>query len=148
MSKQNLAVTANKDTEYFVTGNYDLNRFKVMDGNNEVSGSTANVDMFSEDDEDIYQQDLVAWVSCTTMHMPYTENVPMTSGIRHGFSLHPINFFDENPSMDMPSYLRVMADEVDAGTRGCPDNCEEHDPVGFEQVCTPPQMDCSHHFEG
>lgn len=148
MSKQNMAVTIRKESEQFATGAYDLNRFKVHDADgNEIDGSQMNVDMMAADDENIVQQDLVAWVACTTWHYPSSENVPMTSGIRHGFSLEPMNFFDENPSMDMPSYLRVMADEV--GTeRGCPDACEEHDPSGFERVCTPPQIDCTHNFAG
>jgi Cu2+-containing amine oxidase len=143
MSLQNMAVTVRKEDEVHVTGDYDLNRFTVGG----QSGSQANVDMMSGD-ESIVQQDLVAWVACTTHHYPNSENVPMTSGIRHGFSLEPFNFFDENPSMDMPSYLRVMADEVSAGERGCPDACEEADPAGFEQVCTPPSIDCTHSFAG
>lgn len=138
MSQQNMAVTVRKDSEYYVTGSYDLNR---------LDSSQNNVDMMCSDDEDIVQKDLVAWVACTTWHYLHTENVPMTSGIRHGFSLEPVNFFDENPSMDMPSYLRVMADEV-GNERGCPDDCDTSDPAGFEKVCTPPQIDCAHHFAG
>merc|ERR1712224_673326 len=113
-----------------------------------VQGSQANVDMMVADNQNIVQQDLVAWVACTTWHYPNSENMPMTSGIRHGFSLEPMNFFDENPSMDMPTYLRVMAGEVDAGIRGCPNNCETSNPSGFEKVCTPPSIDCTHNFEG
>merc|ERR1711907_301487 len=139
MSKQNMAVTVHKDSEYHVTGDYDLNRFKVTLANGTVvDGSQNNVDKMVEDDQNIEQADLVAWVACTTWHYPNSENVPMTSGIRHGFSLEPMNFFDENPSMDMPSYLRVMPHEVDAGERGCPDNCQTEDPSGWEKVCSPP----------
>lgn len=148
MSKQNMAVTVHKDEEYYVTGDYDLNRFKVLDADgNQIDGSQNNVDMMVADNQNIEQQDLVAWVACTTWHYPYSENVPMTSGIRHGFSIEPMNFYDENPAMDMPSYMRVMADEVGA-ERGCPENCEEKNPAGWEKVCLPPDMDCSHSFAG
>merc|ERR1712176_180649 len=103
MSKQNMAVTVYKDSEYYVTGDYDLNRFKVTQADGTVvDGSQNNVDMMVADNQSIVQEDLVAWVSCTTWHYPHSENVPMTSGIRHGFSLRPTNFYDENPSMDMP----------------------------------------------
>lgn len=148
LSRQNMAVTVHKDSEYHVTGDYDLNRFKVTLANGTmVDGSQNNVDKMVEDNQNIEQQDLVAWVACATLHFPDSENVPMTNGMRHGFSLVPMNFYDENPSMDMPSYLRVMADEVGA-VRGCPDSCEEHNPSGWEKVCTPPSVDNTHVFAG
>merc|ERR1712012_1517173 len=103
--------------------------------------------MMTKDDENIVQRDLVAWVTCATHHYPNTENMPMTNGIRHGFTLEPMNFYDENPAMDMPSYLRVMASEV-GHERGCLDNCEEQNPAGFGKVCVPPSIKCDHDFAG
>jgi len=148
-SKQNMAVTKHKDSEYWATGNYDLNRFQV----NGQPGSQMNTDQMAQDNEDIVQQDLVAWVALATMHYPTAENMPMTNAIRHGFSIQPWNFFDENPSMDMPHYLRVMGEEVGAGVRNCQlvnghyENCVKEDPPAVPS-CQPPSVDRTHNFEG
>jgi len=147
VSKQNLAVTLHKDDEYHATGDYDLNRVKVMKEGVLVDGSQMNIDMMMSDNENLEQQDLVAWVACATMHYPTSENMPMTNAMRHGFSIHPWNFFNENPTMDMPHYLRVMADEVGDGVRGCTENCIKEDPPDVPG-CTPVAADLSHNFAG
>jgi len=143
-SKQNLAVTVTKDTEYHLTGNYDLNRF-YMDAALQTHGSEMNVDMMVSDDENIVQKDLTVWLGLATMHYPTSENMPMTNGIRHGFSLHPHNFFDENPTMDMPNYMRMMPGE--SGERGCEDNCQKADLPSNPQCNTRPD-DVEHSFAG
>lgn len=56
---------------------------------------------FIEDDENIVNQDLVAWVSVGLMHIPHSEDIPVTTttGNSAGFFLRPFNYFDEDPSM-------------------------------------------------
>ena len=84
-AKQMLAVTQYKETEADATGHYDLNRLDDPQGpfDRMVDG------------ENIEQTDIVAWVTMTAMHLPTSEDYPMTNVIHHGFTLSPHNFFDE-----------------------------------------------------
>merc|ERR1712228_980602 len=128
------------------TGSYDMNRLMV-DGS---EGSQGNVEMYSNDDESIVQQDLVLWLGLATHHLPTSENMPMTSGIKHGFSIMPWNFHDEQPTMDMPIYLRMMPGESgergDDGSAECA-SCVSSD-IPSAPTCTPRTEDCTHSFAG
>merc|ERR1711972_316636 len=144
-SKQNLAVTVHKESENYVTGDFDLNRFQINTGGVIASGSEMNVDQMVSDNQNIVQQDQVLWLGLATMHYPNSENMPMTTGVRHGFSIHPFNFFDENPTMDMPSYMRMMPNE--SGERGCEANCQKADLPASPQCITPAE-NLEHKFAG
>ncbi|XP_030402412.1 amiloride-sensitive amine oxidase [copper-containing] [Gopherus evgoodei] len=56
---------------------------------------------FIRNDENIENQDLVAWVTVGFLHIPHAEDVPNTAtpGNAVGFFLRPFNFFDEDPSV-------------------------------------------------
>lgn len=56
---------------------------------------------FYQDDDNIRNEDLVAWVTVGLMHMPHTEDIPntATSGNTASFYLRPYNYFEEDPSM-------------------------------------------------
>lgn len=56
---------------------------------------------FYADDENIRNEDLVAWVTVGLMHVPHTEDVPntATAGNTASFFIRPYNYFDEDPSM-------------------------------------------------
>lgn len=130
-ANQMLGVTVHKEDEQSATGFYDLNRLDDPQGD------------FSRyvDGESIIQQDLVAWIALTALHLPTSENMPMTNNIVHGFTLSPHNFFDENPSMDLPHYLRMHPTEAEGDMR------KEDLPV--VDVCTPFEFDSlTHTFAG
>lgn len=104
---QMLSVTKYKDEEQTCTGAYDLNRM------NDPQGPHENF----VDGESIVQEDLVAWVALTILHLPIAENMPMTNVVKHGFTLAPWNFFDEDPAMDLRHYLRMYEAEVPGDNR-------------------------------
>lgn len=126
-AKQMLSVTKYKEDEQTLSGPYDLNRLDDPQG--------AFDDMV--DGDNIEQEDIVAWVTMTALHLPAAEDYPMTNQINHGFTLLPNNFFDENAAMDMPHYLRMM-DSSDTRT--------ENPPAVPE--CVPPTFDMEHTFAG
>jgi hypothetical protein len=65
----------------------------------------------------------------------------MTNNILHGFTIGPHNFFDENPAMDLPHYLRMHPTEAAGDTR-----MEDLPSVG---ACTPSEFDSlTHTFAG
>jgi Cu2+-containing amine oxidase len=130
-ARQMLGVTVYKENEQTLTGFYDLNRLDDPQGDfyNYVDG------------ESIVQEDLVAWVTMTALHLPTSENMPMTNNILHGFTIGPHNFFDENPAMDLPHYLRMHPTEAAGDTR-----MEDLPSVG---TCTPTEFDSlTHTFAG
>ncbi|XP_041824098.1 amiloride-sensitive amine oxidase [copper-containing] isoform X2 [Melanotaenia boesemani] len=63
--------------------------------------------------EDIVNQDLVAWVTVGFLHVPHSEDIPNTAtpGNAVGFFLRPFNFFDEDPSLTSKSTVIVRPDE-------------------------------------
>eukprot|EP00927_Polykrikos_kofoidii_P084832 TRINITY_DN9053_c0_g1_i2.p1 TRINITY_DN9053_c0_g1~~TRINITY_DN9053_c0_g1_i2.p1 ORF type:complete len:948 (+),score=134.45 TRINITY_DN9053_c0_g1_i2:77-2920(+) len=132
-AKQMLAVTKYKESEESLSGFYDLNR---------LADPQVSLDSYING-ESIVQQDLVAWVSLATLHYPTSENMPMTNRINHGIALEPWNFFDENPSMDMPNYLRMHPGEND---QVIVDAKNTDEPSGAP--CVPPSVDRAHEFAG
>ena len=51
--------------------------------------------------ENIDNEDMVAWVTMGMLHIPHSEDIPNTAtpGSVASFQLRPFNFFDEDPSM-------------------------------------------------
>jgi len=127
-AKHMLHVTVQKDTEDSISGKYDMNR---LDSPQFPFEETA------VDGESIVQQDLVAWVTLTSLHLPTSENFPMTNMMSHGFKLAPHNYFDENPAMDLPHFLRMHPTEAEGDTR------KEDLPVVPE--CSPVKYDTTTH---
>ncbi|KAK3699890.1 hypothetical protein QZH41_016553, partial [Actinostola sp. cb2023] len=87
-----VAVTRYKDSERQSSSQYNQN-----------APTDPHVDFrdFLADNEDIVNQDLVAWVTTGMMHIPHSEDVPTTAtvGSSAGFYLRPFHYFDEDPSM-------------------------------------------------
>uniref|UniRef100_A0A8C0K130 Amine oxidase n=1 Tax=Canis lupus dingo TaxID=286419 RepID=A0A8C0K130_CANLU len=56
---------------------------------------------FLHNNENIENEDLVAWVTVGFLHIPHSEDIPNTStpGNSVGFLLRPFNFFPEDPSL-------------------------------------------------
>ncbi|TNN29313.1 Amiloride-sensitive amine oxidase [copper-containing] [Liparis tanakae] len=64
---------------------------------------------YIRNNEDIVNQDLVAWVTVGFLHVPHSEDIPNTAtpGNAVGFFLRPFNFFDEDPSVASRSTVIV-----------------------------------------
>ncbi|ELK05181.1 Amiloride-sensitive amine oxidase [copper-containing] [Pteropus alecto] len=56
---------------------------------------------FLRNNENIEDEDLVAWVTVGFLHIPHSEDIPNTAtpGNSVGFLLRPFNFFPEDPSL-------------------------------------------------
>lgn len=56
---------------------------------------------FLRNNENIENEDLVAWVTVGFLHIPHSEDIPNTAtpGNAVGFLLRPFNFFTEDPSL-------------------------------------------------
>nr|KAF6283941.1 hypothetical protein mPipKuh1_010030 [Pipistrellus kuhlii] len=56
---------------------------------------------FLRNNENIEEEDLVAWVTVGFLHIPHSEDIPNTAtpGNSAGFLLRPFNFFPEDPSV-------------------------------------------------
>jgi hypothetical protein len=65
--------------------------------------------------------------------------MPMVNMIEHGFTLKPWNFFDANPTMDLPHYLRINPGETDR------EGVEDYPTV---DKCEPKTQDIDHFFSG
>ena len=65
---------------------------------------------FTEDNEGIEDEDLVAWVTVGLMHVPHSEDIPNTATAANSasFYLRPYNYFDEDPSMSSHDALLIL----------------------------------------
>ena len=102
-SKYQLAVTKYKDDERYgssIYNQYSMNR-PVFD-----------FDEYVNDNENIGNQDLVAWVPLGVLHIPNTEDIPVTvtTGNRFSFFVRPFGYFDEDPSMSSTNAVQATAD--------------------------------------
>ena len=93
--KYHCAVTKRKDEETDGTSSiYDIRR------PTDPRGGLLNM----MNDENIRNEDLVAWVNAKFIHVPTSEDVPMTNGVDTGFVLKPFNYFDTTPTFDLPGH--------------------------------------------
>lgn len=88
-TKYHLAVTKHHDEEYRVNSPYDL-----YDPWN--PSPTQNLDIFLSDQENLLDEDLVAWIGVGREHITRQEDLPLVSNFGAGFSLMPWNFFQVN----------------------------------------------------
>lgn len=93
-TKYHCAITRYKSNEQEVTGYFDLNR---------LSSPAEYFDLMLNK-ECIKNHDLVAWIMVSFLHIPTSEDYPMTNRVMTGFWLKPFNFFDSTPSLDLPHY--------------------------------------------
>lgn len=95
-----MAVTKRKEDERTSSTIYSL-----MDSLSPV----VNFEEFLNDDENIVDEDLVAWVSMGVQHIPHTEDLPVTHtpGMDLSFFLLPYNYFPEDPAMGSRDSVRI-----------------------------------------
>ncbi|XP_013383215.1 amiloride-sensitive amine oxidase [copper-containing] isoform X2 [Lingula anatina] len=97
-TKYQCAVTKRKEDERFITGSYDQNR---------MANPTGSLERML-DGENIVNEDLITWVSVGFIHVPTSEDVPMTARVETGFWLKPWNYFDTTAVFDVPQYVDTM----------------------------------------
>ncbi|XP_065066376.1 diamine oxidase [copper-containing]-like [Rhopilema esculentum] len=102
-SKYQLAVTKYKDGERYGSSIYNQHG---------MDPPAFDFDEYVKDDENIENQDLVAWVSLGCLHVPNTEDIPVTvtPGNRFSFFVRPYGYFDEDPSMSSTNAVIVSTD--------------------------------------
>ena len=93
--KYHCAITKRKDAEQYGTDSLNDIR-RPMD----PIGGLKNM----LNDENIRNEDLVAWITAKFIHAPTSEDVPMTIGVDKGFVLKPFNYFDTTPTFDVPGH--------------------------------------------
>ena len=98
-AKYPIAVTKRKDTERRSTSIFAQNDpwDPVVDFNDFL------------DDEEILDEDLVAWVTMGVHHIPGTEDVPSTPTTwnRYSFFITPHNYFQECPTVSSPDVVLI-----------------------------------------
>ncbi|XP_067391791.1 diamine oxidase [copper-containing] [Emydura macquarii macquarii] len=113
---------------------------------NEPWQPTVDFEGFIRDDENIENQDLVAWVTVGFLHIPHAEDIPNTAtpGNAVGFFLRPFNFFDEDPSVASrstvivrpldPAFTRL---EIQRWTPASPGPCVSPQPFHYNGTYGP-----------
>lgn len=119
-TKYHCAVTKRKEEEPTLTSIYDVNR---MDQPLHHLDKQLN-------NEYIVDDDIVNWITVGFLHIPTSEDMPMTVRVETGFLLKPFNFFDRTETFDMPQHL-----ETRDGT------LEQSEPT-FEQCAEPETHYC------
>ncbi|KAL5004820.1 hypothetical protein ScPMuIL_018276 [Solemya velum] len=99
-ARYQVAVTRQKDDERESSSIY---------GSWDAHDPVVRFQNFIDDDEDIIDQDLVAWITLGTHHIPRTEDLPIvtTVGMSLDFFLLPFNYFDEDPAISSTDAIRV-----------------------------------------
>ncbi|KAJ6666652.1 hypothetical protein lerEdw1_020376 [Lerista edwardsae] len=102
---------------------------------------TVNFENFVRNNENLENQDLVAWVTVGFLHIPHSEDIPNTStpGNVVGFYLRPFNFFDEDPSVASRRTIIVRPGEpgtkegvqIQRWTPSSPDPCITGEPFSY-----------------
>ncbi|XP_052106452.1 putative amine oxidase [copper-containing] isoform X3 [Mytilus californianus] len=101
-SQYQLAVTKYKDSEPYSSSVYTHSDNPVF-----------TFQEFIDDNENIVDKDLVAWVTMGMHHVVQKEDIPVTHtpGQSHSTFLIPFNYFDESPGMSAGNAVRL--DPVD-----------------------------------
>ncbi|CAH1779076.1 unnamed protein product [Owenia fusiformis] len=105
-ARQNLAVTRYKEEEWTSGSIYSL-----MDPFDPV----VDFQQFIDDDENIQDKDLVAWLTLGTHHIPSSEDVPIQTspGNQLSFFIMPFNYFNEDPSMGSLDNIYIKPNNKD-----------------------------------
>lgn len=97
-TKYHCTVTKRKESEQYLTDTSDVNRLDKPIGDLEKMLNN----------EPIRDTDIVNWVSVGFLHLPTSEDSPMTNRVESGFMLKPFNFFDKTAVFDMQGYLNTQ----------------------------------------
>lgn len=68
--------------------------------NQDLGGNGLN--SWTKNNESLDGQDVVMWYTFGITHIPRPEDWPVMPTHKAGFKLMPVNFFDQNPAMDLP----------------------------------------------
>ncbi|XP_041348645.1 amiloride-sensitive amine oxidase [copper-containing]-like [Gigantopelta aegis] len=101
-TKYHCLVTKHKDDERSVSGAYDQNRLLDPIG---------SIDRYV-DGENITDEDIVTWLSFGFLHVPTSEDFPMTIRNTAGFVLKPFNYFDSSMVFDVPNYIDTKSNII------------------------------------
>ena len=95
-TKYHVAVTKYHDEEYRVT-----NPYVQFDSSNKIEHAQ-DLDRFLSDEEQLLDEDLVAWINVGKEHIVRQEDMPLVSNFGAGFNLMPWNFFQQNVGASPP----------------------------------------------
>ncbi|XP_041073490.1 membrane primary amine oxidase-like [Carcharodon carcharias] len=121
-----LAVTKYKDEEQRSSSIYNQN--------NPWDPAVYFDDFINE--ENIKNEDLVAWITAGFLHIPHAEDVPntATAGNGVGFFLKPVNYFKNDPSVYSQEAVYIDSNQQ---AEGCKNN---------PMACTPEYASCIPHL--
>ena len=92
---------------------------------NSMHDPVVDFSKFTADNENIVNEDLVAWVTVGVMHIPHSEDIPNTATAANSasFFLRPYNYFSEDPSMASQDGILILPTKngADVNTFGTPD---------------------------
>lgn len=74
------------------------------------------------EDRSVVDTDVVLWYNLGVTHIPRVEDWPVMPVERAGFMLVPVNFFDRNPTMDVPPSEPAACHQP--GSQGEAENCQ------------------------
>ncbi|CAH1269393.1 AOC1 [Branchiostoma lanceolatum] len=105
-----LAVTRRKESEPSSSSIYNQN---------DLYEPLVDFQTFIDDDENIVDEDLVAWVTLSTHHIPHSEDFPTTAtaGTQMQFFLRPFNYYDEDPSVGSSNAVLITPGERSGSVR-------------------------------
>lgn len=96
-ARNNLWVTSYDRTERFAAGEFP----------NQATGSDDGLHIWTQKDRNIVDQDLVVWYTFGMHHVVRLEDWPIMPRQNIGFMLEPHGFFDQNPTLDLPTEIKA-----------------------------------------
>nr|XP_029135245.1 primary amine oxidase, liver isozyme-like [Labrus bergylta] len=134
-ARYKVAITKHKDLERTSSSLYNQNNMWTP---------AVDFSKYIEDNENIENEDLVAWVTTGFLHIPHAEDIPntVTVGNGGGVILRPHNYFDEDPSIHSADGVYIEP--------GTEDSCENNRIACLAQeACSPVLEPFTYHgFEG
>ncbi|MET0459075.1 MAG: primary-amine oxidase [Ilumatobacteraceae bacterium] len=86
-------------------------------------GGGSGLPAFQSADRPLVDEDVVVWHTFGSTHIPRSEDWPVMPVEHAGFSLRPSNFFDRNPTLDLPRSSPGSECSVDTGGTVDPPTC-------------------------
>ena len=84
-------VTPYRENEHYAAGDYPVQ-----------SKGGEGLPAWTKANRPIENTDIVLWYTVGFHHVPHAEDWPVMPTVWHEFELHPVNFFDRNPALDLP----------------------------------------------
>ncbi|KAM8824322.1 retina-specific copper amine oxidase [Synchiropus picturatus] len=134
-ARYKLAITKHKDREQTSSSLYSQNN---------MWSPAVDFSQYLQDNENIEDEDLVAWVTTGFLHIPHAEDIPNTVTVGNGgrILLRPHNYYDHDPSVHSPDVVHF--------TSGSEDNCSNNRMACLaHETCSPSLEPFSYHgFDG